>query len=142
MSTKWPGTKRPYTHVETQNNDLICIIEKFSSIKITSSTVTTTKKNFHWPTVLQYVTYTAVYMLNKNGNNFFINWYRSMFGFFLKYCFNWLCFPKPLLRVALINYCLGISADMHDTRHICIAFQNSKIAGKKSQYKFGNISNT
>ena len=33
-----------------------------------------------------------------------------------------------------VHDCLGITADMHDTRLTLIAFQNSKIAGKSSQY--------
>ena len=72
--------------------------------------------------------YTAVYMLNKNGNNFLNN--IAVF-FFLQILST--LFYKAV-AAGCVNDCLGISAEMHDTRLALIAFQNSKIAGKSSQY--------
>ena len=59
----------------------MCNWKVFLNKNYYTSTVTATKINFHWQTVLQYVAYTAVYMLNKNGNNFLIN-VAACLGFF------------------------------------------------------------
>jgi hypothetical protein len=75
------------------------------------------------------VAYTAVYMLNKNGNNFLNNIAVFFFSQILSTLFS------KAVAAGCVNDCLGISADMHDTRLALIAFQNSKIAGKSSQYR-------
>ena len=74
--------------------------------------------------------YTAVYMLNKNGNNFLNN--IAVFLFFFPQILSTLFYKA--VAAGCVNDCLGISAEMHDTRLALIAFQNSKIAGKSSQY--------
>jgi hypothetical protein len=74
------------------------------------------------------VAYTAVYMLNKNGNNFLNN----IAVFFSPQILSTLFYKA--VAAGCVNDCLGISAEMHDTRLALIAFQNSKIAGKSSQY--------
>ena len=76
--------------------------------------------------------YTAVYMLNKNGNSFLNNNIAVCLGFFLKFCR--LCFPKPLLQVALMTVVefppTCMTRVLHSSCLTLIAFQSSKIAAK------------